>query len=81
MMARSLKLEVIMKIIRAENGTLERVVDVEKIKIPDLWHIAECLNEQSQDMVIEVWHLAHDMRGALCAIANGADLKKPIHTK
>jgi len=71
-----------MKIITAERGALEKKVNVEKINIPDLWHIAMGMNDaQAQEMVLDVWHLAHDMRGALCHIADGADITKPIHTK
>lgn len=85
-----------MKIIRAENGKDQNVVDVNKIQIPDLWHIAT--REGSKDVdtdkellpqidafeqtkILECWHLAADLMGALRSIQAGADLKKPIHTK
>ena len=70
-----------MKIIMAEHGSQQRNVDVKKIVVADLWHIAMRLKGDEQKIVLTVWHLAHDMHGALCAIANGADIKKPIHTK
>ena len=71
-----------MKIITAERGAKEKNIDVEKIKILDLWFIAMNLKDaRARKRVLDVWHLAHDMRGALCHIADGADLTKPIHTK
>lgn len=71
-----------MKIIVAERGTKQKTINVKKIHIHDLWHIAmEMKNPVAQKMVLDVWHLSHDMYGALCHIADGADLKKPIHTK
>lgn len=71
-----------MKIIINENGTKRKNVDVNKIEIPDLWHVAMAIPDKiSQNAIIEVLHLAHDMRGALRNIAAGADINKPIHTK
>lgn len=71
-----------MRIITSEHGYKQKTVDVEKIVIPDLWNIAmSAPNNRMEKMILETWHLAQDMRGALCAIANGADIKKPIHTK
>ncbi len=71
-----------MKIIRAEGGTEEHPVDVNKLRISDLWHLAERQeNTVDQAAVLEIWYLAHDMCGALQSIANGADITKPIHTK
>jgi len=69
-----------MKIITAEGGTARKIVDVKKIVVADLWHLAMRLKGDDQKMVLAVWHLARDMHGALCSIADGADIKKPIHT-
>ena len=70
------------KIITSEHGFKQKTVDVEKIVIPDIWNIAmSAPNNRMKKLILEVWHLAHDMRGALCTIAEGADIKKPIHTK
>ena len=38
---------------------------VEYDGIPDLWHIAMKLDDESRDMVLNVWHQAHDMRDAI----------------
>jgi len=70
------------RIIRAEHGTGERVVDVSKEGVTDLWHIANSLrNKAAREAVIDVWHYAHELRTALLIVANGADTSKPIHTK
>lgn len=70
------------EIITAEHGSNEQKIDVSKIHIHDLWHIAMRLEDPNeQKIVLEIWDLAHDMRGALQAIANGANISKPIHTK
>ena len=38
-------------------------------EIPDLWHIAEGVRNQAGgkagDAVLEVWHMAHDMKDAI----------------
>lgn len=58
----------------SKGGTAERTVKVKDIDIPDLWHIAMLLSDQkvvnglgeaASDKVLEVWHLAHDLKKAL----------------
>lgn len=49
----------------AKGGTKERKIDVSKIEIADLWHIAMRTDGPDQAMILEVWNLAHDMRRAL----------------
>lgn len=50
-------------IIRAPKGRQE--IEVDKIQIPDLWHTAMYLQDLKQyhaaEMVLECWHLAHDL--------------------
>lgn len=78
-----------MRIIRAQGGTGEKIVDVSKAQypgvVPDLWHVAMELkdqgNTQASEMVLDCWHLAHDMLGALLCIEMGADITEPIPTK
>lgn len=52
-------------IIRALGGTSEREVPLEDVQIPDLWHVHTYFlksgNEQAAEMVLETWHLAHDL--------------------
>lgn len=48
-----------------KGGTKEREVRADQILIPDLWHIANALPVGECEKVLEVWHLAHDMRRAL----------------
>lgn len=36
-------------------------VDVRNIEIPDLWHIAAKLPDDERQMVLDTWHLAHDL--------------------
>jgi hypothetical protein len=64
---------------RSKGGTAEREVDIASIDIPDLWHIATWLKEQKRavdgvtitslhqqaDMILDCWHLSHDMRKML----------------
>lgn len=79
-----------MQIILKENGTEEKNVDVDSIQIADLWYVAMYLEKQGPEFkrvaeqVLDVWHLAHDMRGALQSIA-AAEVSKyipsPVHTK
>ena len=71
-----------MKIIINQGGQGQAIVDVDKIEVYDLWRIAMHIEDQEdQRRVLEVWHLAHDLRGALQHIAAGANIKKPIATK
>lgn len=52
-------------IIKAPKGTKRREVDIDKIQVPDLWHIGRYLiehdNEKAGEQVLECWHLAHDL--------------------
>jgi len=71
-----------MRILLHENGTGAEEAEVSKIVIPDVWHIAMTIKDkQAQDMVLDVWNLAHDMKRALLNIDSGADITKLIHTK
>lgn len=45
-------------------------LDLSRVQIPDLWHIALAVKddeldpdraEQAGDLILEVWHLAHDL--------------------
>lgn len=58
-----------MRIVRSPAGIDRRIVDVESIEIPDLWHYASflrsCGYSTAADQVLEMWYLAHDMLGAL----------------
>ena len=48
-----------------KGGTKECQVPVSNIVIPDLWAIYMTLkksNPESAEMVLECWHLAHDLR-------------------
>jgi hypothetical protein len=52
-------------IIRAKGGSRERVVEVNDIRIPDLWvllhnHDVEVTPKQ-RAAILEVWHLCHDL--------------------
>jgi hypothetical protein len=48
-------------ILMAEGGTEERTVEAKRIEIPDLWHLAMRLEGQDRAMVLETWHLCHDL--------------------
>ena len=45
----------------SKGGTEERTVPVNQIAVPDLWHIAMRLEGRDREMVLETWHLAHDL--------------------
>jgi hypothetical protein len=59
-------------------GTGEREIEVSAIEVPDLWHVAMHLQGKAEtegnpqmklyaDMVLDCWHLAHDMKNHLQA--------------
>jgi hypothetical protein len=64
---------------RSKGGAAEREVDILALNIPDLWHIAQWLKTNkltkekpvndwmklNADMILDCWHLAHDMRRML----------------
>lgn len=57
-----------MKVTLSKGGTKERQLDINHIRIPDLWHIAmavgdnPCFTKLHQDEILECWHLAHDLK-------------------
>jgi hypothetical protein len=52
-------------ILRSKGGTAERTVPLNEVKVPDCWHLAMGLrkagDEEGAGMVLETWHLAHDL--------------------
>jgi hypothetical protein len=52
-------------IVRAPNGSTRRIVNVNEIVVPDLWHIAMELDKQGSPVasaaVLETWSLCHDL--------------------
>ena len=58
-----------MKITLAPKGTARRTVDAQDVEIPDLWHIAQRIeDEKDRAAVLQVWYNAHDMRNVLAAL-------------
>lgn len=67
-----------MTITLSKGGSLEREIEPTKIQIPDLWQIAMLpelegyrmgtKGQTAKEMILECWHLAHDMRNALMRI-------------
>ena len=59
-------------IILAKGGDGERCVEIRNIKVPDLWHLAMYVDEGGNPtgsrMMIECWHLAHDMKNCLVVL-------------
>jgi hypothetical protein len=59
-------------IIQSKGGDGERCTEIRDIQVPDLWHIAmhqyRLGNPAAEKMVLECWHLTHDMKNALQAI-------------
>lgn len=48
-------------LIRAPKGSARREVDLDSVEIPDLWHVAIKLNTEEAEMILECWHLCHDL--------------------
>lgn len=69
-----------MTITLSKGGMTEHEIEPSKIQIPDLWQIAMLPEldgyrmgmegKTAKEMVLECWHLAHDMRNALMRIEN-----------
>ena len=53
-------------ITRAPEGAARRVVPIQQVEIPNLWHVAQHLRDNVSttfaDAVLECWHLCHDLR-------------------
>lgn len=56
-----------------KGGTAEKVIDLSGHNIPDLWHIADFVEDEAvklgnkalkiqADKIRECWHLAHDLK-------------------
>jgi hypothetical protein len=54
-------------LICSKGGGGERCVEIRNIEVPDLWHIAihRGLDDADEKMILEAWHLAHDMKVGL----------------
>ncbi len=50
-----------MEFTRSKGGIDERVVDANKTRVPDLWHIAMAADEEDKAMILECWYLCRDM--------------------
>ena len=61
------------QIVRAKEGTQRHIVEVDEVKIPDLWHTIDAVRDHAKgeskarltakqaDMVYETWTLCHDL--------------------
>lgn len=47
----------------SKGGLKERRVKLASIQVPDLWHVAS--DSPYREMILETWHLAHDLLRAL----------------
>ena len=45
----------------APNGAEPHEVPVNEINVPDLWNIAMSFEGPTRDMIVDAWHLAHDL--------------------
>ena len=72
-----------MKVVLNPRGPKRREADLAELQVPNLWYVAQGLDPQASDMVLETWHLAYDlmenlrsMEGLLEALENAlADLE------
>ena len=48
-------------ITRAPRGMNRREVKIEDIKVPDVWFIAMAQKPEEREMILETWHLCHDL--------------------
>ena len=65
-------------IVRAPKGTDRQEVEVDKIQVPDLWHVAMYLKDNDMktwgEMVQDCWHLTHDLIQNIKADRDGIEL-------
>jgi len=60
-------MRVLNEIVRSPGGMTRRVVKVDEVEVPDLWHICQLLKEKGQkwqkmsDEIMECWSLCHDL--------------------
>jgi hypothetical protein len=70
------------KVILSPDGEGKRIVDIDSIHIPDLWPVAMALRDYSEanaewsEQVLEVWHLAHDLKKHIQNLDDAIELKK-----
>jgi hypothetical protein len=62
------EVETMTTVVRSPRGSARREVDIAEIQIPDLWNVAMDLKERKElqawvdsEMVLDCWHLAHDL--------------------
>lgn len=57
------------KVLLSPKGTLRRVVPLSEITVPDLWFVAERLEERGDSddaqAILSCWHLCHDLLATL----------------
>lgn len=65
------------QIVRSPGGTAKHVTNLNEVEVPDCWHIAQHLakegNERASEVVLETWHLCHDLVRHLRKLAKRAD--------
>lgn len=45
-----------------ENGTAEEHIRIQAIVVPDAWHAIMRAPEPDQQILLDVWHLANDLK-------------------
>lgn len=57
------------QVIRGNGGVDPQLVDVDEIRVPDIWHTMQRLrdwpsvvSEEEVDEILETWHLCHDLK-------------------
>jgi len=45
-----------------KGGTLERTEKLSHVQIPDLYHLAQAMPDPHRKLILETWHLAHEMK-------------------
>lgn len=55
-------------ITRSKGGTKERKVPIDRVQIPDLWHVGRHMiqegglaHKEQGEAILECWHLCHDL--------------------
>lgn len=64
------------EIIICKGGSGEKVVKIESIQIPDLWHAAQGSPFEAE--ILQCWHLAHDMKRELLERCGRGAMTKAI---
>lgn len=57
---------------QGEGAKTHKQVAIESVHVPDMWHLAMAqATREDRALILQCWHLAHDLKAALLAIRDG----------